>query len=101
MRLQYSAFVESDLEAIGAYIARHNPERAATFAEELLSEIQRVGQAPFSFRLRPDIAPTARAATLGNYVILFKVDGEVVRIVRVAQGSRNLSEIYSASATDL
>jgi hypothetical protein len=33
-------------------------------------------------------------ATLGNYAILFRVAGEVVRIERVIYGGRDLSEIF-------
>ena len=86
MRLELSHLIESDLEAIGEYIARHNPTRAATFVEQLIGEIQRVAHQPMSFRLRPDIGPEARMSVYGRYVILFRVMQDVVRIERVLHG---------------
>ena len=48
MRVEFSRFVEHDLEAIGDYIARDNPRRALSFVREIRGEIARVGQAPCS-----------------------------------------------------
>lgn len=94
MQLELSPRIEDDLGVIGAYIAQHNPVRAVTFLEELIAEIERVARQPFSFRLRLDIGPDARAGVYGNYVILFRVIGQVVRVERVVHGARRLSELF-------
>lgn len=90
MRVELSSFVEGDLEAIADYIARDNPNRAVSFIAEIRAKFQAVGRAPQIYRLRPEIGEDARMALAGNYVILFRVAGLVVRIERVVYGGRDL-----------
>ena len=40
--------------------------------------------------VRPEDGEQARLATVGNYAILFRVVGKVVRLERVTYGGRNL-----------
>lgn len=86
MRIEFSRWVESDLEAIGDYIAQDNPRRALTFIREIRAKIERIGQQPLLYRLRPEIGDDARLAVLSRYVILFRLVNEVVRIERVVYG---------------
>ena len=90
MRVEFSPFVENDLEAIGDYIARDNPTRAVTFIRELREKLRFVGQNPLLCQLRPDIGDDARIAVFGRYIILFRIQGDVVRIERVVSGYRDL-----------
>jgi toxin ParE1/3/4 len=90
MRLEFSRFVESDLEAIGDYIAQDNPKRAVSFIREMRERIRAVGENPLIYRVRPEIGEGARMAVVGRYVILFRVVGEIVRIERVVYGGRDL-----------
>jgi toxin ParE1/3/4 len=94
MRVEYSLDVESDLEEIADYIAADNPRRAVSFIREIRAEIDRVGQGPMLYQLRPDIGDDARLAVVGRYVILFWIDGDVVRIERVVQGNRLLPVLF-------
>jgi toxin ParE1/3/4 len=94
MRVEYSLDVEDDLDEIAAYIAADNPPRAITFVREIRAEIDRIGQGPQLYQLRPDIGEAARLAVVGRYVILFRIDGDVVRIERVVQGNRLLPILF-------
>lgn len=94
MRVDYSLGVESDLEEIADYIAADNPRRAVSFIREIRAEIDRIGQGPTLYQLRPDIGADARLAVFGRYVILFWIDDDVVRIERVVQGSRLLPMLF-------
>jgi toxin ParE1/3/4 len=100
MRLELSPLVASDLAAIGDYIAADNPERALSFIEEIREQLWKIGQHALLYRLRPEIGPEARLATVGNYVILFRVIGEAVRIERVAHGSRNLAGLFGQESPE-
>jgi plasmid stabilization system protein ParE len=40
--------------------------------------------------LRPELGPDARLATVGSYVILFRIHQNAVRIERVLHGGRDL-----------
>lgn len=90
MRLEFSRWVEGDLEAIGDHIAQDNPARAVSFIREIREKIHRIGQQPLLYQLRPEIGEGARLAVVGRYVLLFRIVGETVRIERVVFGGRDL-----------
>lgn len=93
MRLEFSAFVEDDLDAIAAYIAEDSPQRALSFIHDIRDKFAKPLRNPLLYQLRPDIGDTARLATLGRYAILFRVVGDVVRIERVVSGGRDLPAV--------
>lgn len=90
MRVEFSSFVESDLDAIADYIAQDNPARAVTFLAEIRAKLHAVANQPLLYRLRPEIGAEARVALVGRYVILFRIVGDAVRIERVVYGTRDL-----------
>lgn len=94
MRLELSRFVESDLEAIADFIAQDNPPRAVSFLQEIRRKILQVGEQPLLYQLRPEIGVDTRLAVAGNYLILFHITGNVVRIERVVYGGRDLPHLY-------
>jgi plasmid stabilization system protein ParE len=85
--------VPADLEEIVDYIAQDSPHQAARVLRLLRARMKEIGQQPQLYRLRPEIGAEARLATAGNYVILFRIHQNTVRIERVLQGSRNLLSI--------
>lgn len=93
MRVEFSRWVEGDLEAIGDFIAEDNPTRAVSFIREIRDKIERIGRQPLLYQLRPEIGRDARLAVVGRYVILFRVIGEIVRIERIVYGGRDLPEL--------
>jgi plasmid stabilization system protein ParE len=93
MRLEFSPFVEDDLDAIAGYIALDNPRRAITFLQEIRAELRVVARNPLIYRLRPEIGDEARVAIVGQYVILFRVMGKIVRVERIVYGGRDLPEL--------
>jgi len=94
MQLEFSHFIETDLEDIADFIAEDNPPRAVTFIKEIRSKFSEIKQNPLAYQLRPDIGDEARMATIGNYSILFRISGNIVRIERVAFGGRDLPNIF-------
>ena len=94
MRLEFSRFVEGDLDDIADYIAQDNPRRAVTFIREIRAKFREIRHNPLLYRLRPGIGDETRIAILGNYVILFRVTDDIVRIERVIYGGRDLPEIF-------
>ena len=91
MRLSFSPKAALDLEEIGDYIARDNPLRALSFIAELEAQCRRVAEMPAAFPKREDIAPGLQMAVHGNYLILFRVQSDSVRIERIVHGARRLS----------
>lgn len=43
--------------------------------------------------LRPDIAADARALTVGNYLVLYRLTPAHVEIVRIVHGARDLTTL--------
>ena len=97
MRLELSAFVETDLDEIAAFIADDNPGRAVTFIQDIRAKFRVIQRTPLLYQLRPDIGEEARMATVGHYAILFRVMETVVRIERVVYGGRDLPNVFDAS----
>jgi plasmid stabilization system protein ParE len=94
VRVELSRFIEHDLQEIGDWIAEDNPRRAATFVQEIRAAFRRIGDGPLLYQLRSDIGEDARLAVAGRYVILFRIDGDVVRIERVFFGGRDLPPLF-------
>jgi plasmid stabilization system protein ParE len=94
MQVEFSRFVEGDLEAIADYIAQDNPTRAESFIREIGAQIYAVGRNPLRYQLRPEIGEDARIAIVGRYVVLFRVIRKTVRIERVVYGGRDLLALF-------
>jgi toxin ParE1/3/4 len=71
VRVEFSSFVEDDLEGIADYIAQDNPTRAVSFIQEMRERIHAIGENPFLHRVRSELGEGARMAIMGRYVILF------------------------------
>jgi plasmid stabilization system protein ParE len=90
MIVLYSEDVGDDLDAIAVYIAAESPRRAVSFIREIYAAIERIGESPLLYQLRPDIGPDARLAVVGRYVVLFRFAEDVVYIERIVYGGRDL-----------
>lgn len=90
MRLRLSPHIPGDLEEIADYIAQDSPRQASRVLRLLRARIKEIAKQPQLYRLRPELGPDARLASLGQYVILFRIRQDVVRIERVVHGGRDL-----------
>jgi toxin ParE1/3/4 len=90
VRLRLSPLVPGDLEEIAEYIAQDSPRHALRTLRLLRAKMNEIAKQPQLYRLRPEIGPEARLAIVGNYVILFRIRRNAVRIERVVYGSRDL-----------
>ncbi len=93
MRLSFSPAAAQDLEEIGDYIARDNPQRALSFLAELEAHCLRIAEMPTAFPVRNDITPGLQMAVHGNYLILFHAEKDSVRIERIVHGARQLKDL--------
>lgn len=88
MRLTFSPQSAIDLEEIGDFIACENPARAVSFLDELEAHCRRIARMPEALPTRDDLASGLRMAVHGNYLILFRVVDNTVRIERIVHGAR-------------
>jgi toxin ParE1/3/4 len=92
MRLRLSALVPGDLEEIADFIAQDSPREAVRFLRKLHARMKEIAKHPKLYQLRPELGADARLATVGSYIILFRIHRRTVRIERVVHGSRDLLE---------
>ena len=96
MRLRFSPHIKHDLLEIAEYIAHDSPRHAANWIRVLRSHFKRIAENPTLYRVRPELAPDARLAVVGSYVILFRIRQDDVRIERVVHGNRELLPLLEA-----
>jgi toxin ParE1/3/4 len=90
MRVRLSPHIPGDLEEIADYIAQDSPRQASRVLRLLRARIKEIAKQPQLYRLRPELGADARLACLGQYVILFRIRQDVVRIERIVHGGRDL-----------
>jgi toxin ParE1/3/4 len=96
MRLFLSGRAQSDMDEIWAYIASDQGRIEA--ADRVLDSISRIlhllSRNPYLGRSRDsDLRPGLRSYPISNYVIFYRIDHDVLCIVRVLHGSRNIRPI--------
>jgi toxin ParE1/3/4 len=91
MRVRLSPLVPGDLEEIAGFIAQDSPRQAVRVLGALRTKIKQIARQPRLYQLRPEIGAEACLASVGQYVILFRIRNGVVRIERVVHGGRDLA----------
>jgi toxin ParE1/3/4 len=84
---------EADLKAILEYLQRTNPAAAQQYAADFYDKAQPLARFPEMGHLRPEIAPNLRSTLGWPYVIFYRVEGDVVQIIRILHGKRDLRRI--------
>jgi len=79
----------NDLISIQQYISQRNPERAESFAEEILDRCYGLADMPTAFPLvlryeRYGI----RRRSHGNYLIFYRIFGERIEVIHILHGAR-------------
>ena len=93
MGLRLAPEAEADLDDIWLYVARESG--SLEIAYRLIDAITRrfflLGRHPQIGRRRDhDLRPNLRSFPVGEYVIIYRLDGEDVLILRVMRGSRDI-----------
>ncbi len=96
MQITVKPEAEQDLRDIGRYIARDNPGGAISYIRVLRQQIAKIADHPRSYPVRDDLGDGLRKAVYGKYLILFVItDNDVIEILRVLHGARDLGEVFS------
>jgi toxin ParE1/3/4 len=93
MAHRLSSDAEADLDDIWYYIASEsgNAAIAERFIYYLTDRFQFVARNPYIGRRRDsDLRPGLRSFPIDDYVILYRIDGEDILILRVVHGGRDL-----------
>lgn len=93
-RIDITPGAESDLDDIFGWISIDDPDAAARHVHGLVAATWRLATYSESGPARPNLAGGARSLTVGRYLILYRIVGEVVEVVRFVHGSRDLGGLF-------
>jgi toxin ParE1/3/4 len=88
-----SGRAQADLESILESLQRTNSAAAQRYAAVFQARAEALGRFPEMGRLRPEFAPGLRSTLVWPYVIFYRVEGDVVQIIRILHGKRDLRRI--------
>ena len=82
-----------DLDSIYEYIARENRTAAAKMLHDIYATFEVIAANPDAGRRRNELASGLQSLVFRNYVILYRVTKDEIRINRILHGARDLSKI--------
>ena len=91
MRIRRLPAAIRDVDDIWFHIAADNPAAATRLIERIAAGVARLADFPESGPARPEIGEGARSLTIGNYLVLYRIERDTVDIVRVLHGARAIA----------
>lgn len=88
---------EADIEGVALYIAADNPVAAQAWFDDIHRRFQRLAAMPEMGTRRDDVRPGLRLFPVGRYLVLYRLVGSNVEIVRVIHGARQWQELLGPS----
>ena len=93
MRITWSEPALADLEAIYDFIARDSSHYATRFARRLLEAVERLAALPMLGRMVPEGDGRHREVFEPPYRIIYRVENDVVHIIRLVHGARDFDAL--------
>ena len=84
---------QADLEAILEELEGRNPKEAELLAVAVDKKCVALSRFPELGRARVDILPELRSTLVGKHVLFYRIRGEVVEVLRILHGRRDLRRI--------
>lgn len=78
---------------IWCHIAIESPAAADRVLDRLAKRINLLRDYPELGASRPEIADEARILVEGNYLILYRIAGESIDIIRIVHGARDVANL--------
>ncbi|MCA1199423.1 type II toxin-antitoxin system RelE/ParE family toxin [Sphingomonas sp. R647] len=94
MRVAILPSADRDLDAIYDWIAEDDAEAAARHVRRLVAAALSLRDFPMRDMARPEIGAGARSLIVGRYLVLYRVSGERVEIVRFVHGAREVGGLW-------
>lgn len=89
-----SRIAEADLDSIWEYIARDNPVAANRVFDSIAERFEMLVRQPSIGEPREEIRSDLRSFPVGKYVIFYSIENDLVTIVRVVHGARDIDNIF-------
>lgn len=93
-RLRISRDARFDLDGIWLDIAADNVQAADRLIDAILHQYSQLARHPYLGRLRKELRRDLRSWAMGSYVIFYIATGDLVEIVRVLHGARDLPPLF-------
>ena len=90
MKVVWSAAAIDHLESIQAYIALDAPGRAGRFVRKLVAAVEPLSDFPRIGRVVSEGDGRHREVLVDPYRIIYRIEGELVYVVAVVHGARDL-----------
>ena len=87
--VRWTQRAKGDLQEVYDFIARDSPRAADALVERIIHATERLAAYPESGRIMPEFPSLPyREVIVGNYRVLYRVEGEVVWVAAVVHGRR-------------
>jgi toxin ParE1/3/4 len=96
MRVVFTKSARLDLISIGDWLATKDPDFAEAYVAKLSGAALKLGEMPGKGVSRPQWGADVRVWFVDRYVIAYRVKGDVVEIVRIVHGARELDRLFGA-----
>lgn len=89
MRIEWSLAARDDLDRIQAYIEQHSPRAAEKIWLRIYERVGQQADFPLAAPLYGD-GPVRKLVISGTpYIVLYRVDGDVLKVEQVVHGARD------------
>ena len=89
----YTSAARQDLADILTYIARDKPQAAMAWVEKIEAKCLLIAAQPEMGELKQQLGADVRANVVGRYVIFHRKSHDLVEILRVIPGDRNVTSL--------
>ncbi|MBH1974147.1 MAG: type II toxin-antitoxin system RelE/ParE family toxin [Rhodobacteraceae bacterium] len=94
MIVELTAAAEAELESIGDYIARDNPERALSFVRELARSCLDLADMPEAWPVVPRYKHLGiRRRVHGRYLIFYRIGADRITVLNVLNGAMDVEAV--------
>jgi toxin ParE1/3/4 len=96
-RVRYLASARRDIAEIYAYIENRSESRATAerFVVRLRAQCRHIAELQATIgRPRPELRPSLRSYSFQGYLIFFRYAGDVLEIIKVIEGHRDIEAIF-------
>ena len=97
MRVVLTKTARLDLISVGDWLAERDRDFANAYVEKLMAAAMKVGEFPGSGVSRPQWGDAVRVRFVDRYVIAYRIRSDVVEVLRIVHGSRDLDRLFGAT----
>ena len=97
MRVILSDAAEADLEDIGDFIAKDDPFASRKLIERVSEACAGLSDFPLRYPVECTVRrKEVRRRNVGRYAVFYRLEGEVIIIIRIAHSARDYTTLFDA-----